>query len=233
MADRRNSTGRDGRLAARPRAPGTSGPAGTITIATGRRPALLFVPERYRSEAPAALAVILHGAGGAARGGLELLLDVADASGMLLLAPASADRTWDVLVDDFGPDVVAIDHALDQVFAAYAVDGKRLAIGGFSDGASYALSLGLANGDLFSHIIAFSPGFMAPPARVGRPSIYVSHGLRDGVLPIDVCSRRIVPVLERSGYDVRYREFDAAHVIPGDIRAQAVDWLNENAGDNV
>ena len=38
---------------------------------------------------------------------------------------------------------------------------------GFSDGASYALSLGAANGDLFTHIAAFSPGFMRPPVSVG------------------------------------------------------------------
>jgi predicted esterase len=40
---------------------------------------------------------------------------------------------------------------------------------GFSDGASYALSLGLANGDLFTHVLGFSPGFMRVPRHVGRP----------------------------------------------------------------
>ena len=173
---------------------------------------------------------MLHGAGGAARGGLELLLELAEVNEMLVLAPASTDATWDVLIEDFGPDVVAIDRALAQVFAGYAVDSRRLAIGGFSDGASYALSLGLANGDLFSHIIGFSPGFMAPPALVGRPLIYVSHGVHDQVLPIDRCSRRIVPSLQRQGYDVLYHEFDGPHTIPADIRAEAVDWLNGRVG---
>lgn len=222
-------SGRDGRLTARPGAPATDAPTGTITIETGGRQALLFVPKSYRPQTAAPLAVMLHGAGGAARGGLDLLQELAEANGMLLLAPASGDRTWDVIVDDFGPDVLAIDRALDEVFAAYAVDARRLAIGGFSDGASYALSLGLANGDLFSHVIAFSPGFMSPPARVGRPAIYVSHGVRDDVLPIDACSRRIVPRLEREGYDVLYREFDGPHTVPDDIRAEAVEWLNESA----
>ena len=32
-----------------------------------------------------------------------------------------------------------------------------------SDGASYALSLGLGNPQLFTHLVAFSPGFMRPP----------------------------------------------------------------------
>lgn len=49
-----------------------------------------------------------------------------------------------------------------QVLSNYAVDTTRLGVGGFSDGASYALSLGLTNGDLFTHVIAFSPGALYP-----------------------------------------------------------------------
>ena len=47
---------------------------------------------------------------------------------------------------------------------------------------SYALSLGLANGDLFTHVIAFSPGFITPAPPSGRPPIFVSHGTADQVL---------------------------------------------------
>jgi hypothetical protein len=72
--------------------------------------------------------------------------------------------------------------------------------GGLSDGASYALSLGLLNGDLFTHVIAFSPGFVAKGTRRGNPQVFVSHGLRDQVLPIDRCSRRIVRDLRGDDY---------------------------------
>jgi predicted esterase len=44
-------------------------------------------------------------------------------------------------------------------------------------------------------------------------------------LPIDLCSRRIVPRLERAGYDVRYREFDGGHTISPEIALEAVDWF--------
>jgi predicted esterase len=107
----------------------------------------------------------------------------------------------------------------------YAVDPARVAIGGYSDDASYALSLGLANGDLFTHVLAFSPGFVAPAERVGSPCIFVSHGTRDGWLPVERCSRRIVPQLERAGYEVRYREFDGGHVVPPEIGREAADWF--------
>ena len=96
---------------------------------------------------------------------------------------------------------------------------------GYSDGASYALSLGLANGDLFSHVLAFSPGFLAPTGQRESPRIFVSHGIRDGWLPIDSCSRRIVPRLERAGYEVRYRELDGGHVVPPDVACEAASWF--------
>jgi phospholipase/carboxylesterase len=119
---------------------------------------------------------------------------------------------------------------LEQTFASYAVDPGHVAIGGFSDGASYALSLGLTNGDLFSHVLAFSPGFAAPAGQRGAPDLYVSHGTHDEVLPIDPCSRRLVPRLREAGYAVRYREFDGPHSVPREIVADALAWFRTGAG---
>ena len=147
---------------------------------------------------------------------------------MRLLAPASRERTWDLLVGRrYGPDLALIDRALEQTFSRYAIDPARLAIGGFSDGASYALSLGITNGDLFTHVLAFSPGFMVPAGQTGSPRIFVSHGTRDRVLPIDRCSHRIVPSLKRDGYDVHYREFDGGHTILPEIALEAVGWFTQ------
>jgi phospholipase/carboxylesterase len=192
------------------------------------RDSYLYVPEGYRAERPVPLVLLLHGAGGHARQGLDLLRDLADAAGLLVLAPASRDRTWDLLVGRrYGPDLAMIDQALEQTFSRYTIDPAHLAIGGFSDGASYALSLGITNGDLFTHVIAFSPGFMAPAGQTGTPRIFVSHGTRDGVLPIERCSGRIVPELERGGYDVLYREFDGGHTISPEIALEAVGWFTQ------
>ena len=65
-----------------------------------------------------------------------------------------------------------MDQALAETLQRLPVDPACLAIGGFSDGASYAVSLGLTNGDLFSHVLAFSPGFAAPARRRGRPRVF-------------------------------------------------------------
>ncbi len=193
------------------------------------RDTLLYVPARYTPDQPASLVVLLHGAGGVAEHGLSLLQGLADDANLLLLAPASRRQTWDVIRGGYGADVTGINQAMEQVFSRYAVDASRLGIGGFSDGASYALSLGLTNGDLFTHILAFSPGFMAPARQEGKPNIYISHGTGDTVLPIDACSRKIVPRLERAGYAVRYHEFDGPHTVPPEITREALGWFRGDA----
>jgi phospholipase/carboxylesterase len=192
----------------------------------GARDGLLHVPASYAPERPAPLVVLLHGAGGDGRGILPLLRPHAEARGFVVVAPDSRQATWDVIqARRYGPDVAFLDAALADVFARCTIDPARVAVAGFSDGASYALSLGVANGALFSHVIAFSPGFMAPPAQEGAPRIFVSHGRGDTVLPIDPCSRRVVPELRRADYDVRYVEFDGGHSVPPTSVEEATAWF--------
>ncbi len=223
--DRREAIA-EGRITARPGTPRTSGKRGLqpLGLAEGRD-GLLYVPESYSADRPAPLAVMLHGAGGHARGGIAPLQPLADKAGLLLFAPDSRRQTWDVIHGGYGADVAYIDSALSRIFERYAVNPARVAVGGFSDGASYALSIGLTNGALFTHVIAFSPGFMAPAERQGKPRIYISHGTRDRVLPIDACSRRLVPRLQREGYDVLYREFDGPHTVPEEIAQEGLSWF--------
>ena len=219
---------RAGQLGARPAVnpPAAEGTSGTHQLGVAQeRDALLYVPPGYRPDQSHAMVLLLHGAGGNAEAGLSLLQPLADAANLVLLAVASRQQSWDVIVDDYGPDVELIDRALTETFSRYAVDPQRLAIAGFSDGGSYALSLGLSNGELVTHIIAFSPGFMAPKRTAGNPGIFISHGIHDDVLPIDRCSRQIVPRLERAGYAVRYREFDGPHTVPPEITREALDWF--------
>jgi phospholipase/carboxylesterase len=220
-----------GRLRARPG--GEAQPAGPAYAPGlhpiglgGRRDGLLRVPPPGGGDGAFPLVVMLHGAGGNAAGTLPLI-DAA-APGALVLAPESRGPTWDVILGAYGPDVSFLDAALRAVFGRHRVDGRRVALAGFSDGASYALSLALGNGDLFTHALAFSPGFAAPPEPpVGRPRLFVSHGAEDDVLPIGACSRRLVPRLRARGYEVRYREFAGGHFVPSELASEAVAMLAE------
>ena len=210
---------------------GTSQPAataqpGTYPLGITRgRDGLIYIPAGYKADQPMPLVVLLHGAGGDARGGLSILQSLADEFNLILLAPESRGRTWDFILDGYGLDVAYIEQALAQTFSRYNIDASRLAVGGFSDGASYALSLGVTNGDLFTHVLSFSPGFMDASRPEGKPRIFNSHGTNDRVLPIDRCSRRLVPDLQRRGYEVIYREFDGPHTVPYDIAREAVAWF--------
>jgi predicted esterase len=220
-------------LTARPEASPTQPPEGPpavpgthpLGLETGRDP-LLYVPPTVLPGAAAPLVLTLHGAGGDAEAGLALLGPLAEERGLLLLAPASRGTTWDAIRGAYGPDAALIDRALSRVFTAFAVDAGRVAVAGFSDGASYALGLGLANGDLLRKIVAFSPGFVPPGApREGKPTVFISHGDADEVLPIDRTSGKIVPNLREDGYDVTFREFSGPHTVPSGIAREAVDWL--------
>jgi predicted esterase len=172
------------------------------------------------------LLVFLHGATQSGAGLLRRIGPAADQAGVAVLAPDSRGTTWDAIADDFGEDVTFLNRALDFVFARLNVDAARIAIGGFSDGASYALSLGLANGDLFPRIVACSPGFVIQAPVEGRPRLFISHGTSDQILPIDQCSRVIVPRLRARGYDVTYREFEGRHELPPVIAGDAIRWLS-------
>ena len=207
----------DGRLAARPRAHVETSAKGERPLGLDRaRDAILHLPPKATAD-PLPLIVLLHGAGGSAEGVLRRLGSAPDEAGVAVLAPHSRDSSWDAVRDSFGPDVAFLDRALERVFETVAVDPERLAVGGFSDGATYALSLGLINGDLFRRVVAFSPGFVVEGTPHGKPRFFISHGTADPILPIDRCSRRIVAGLQKRGYDVTFREFHGGHEIPPDI----------------
>lgn len=190
----------------------------------GERDGVLYVPRGFDPKTPLPLAVVLHGAGRRAQN-MAYTFPLADELRLLVLTPDSRGRTWDVLLGGFGPDVDYIDRALAYTFERCTVDSSRLAITGFSDGASYALSLGMTNGDLFTHTIAFSPGFIARGTNRGKTRVYVSHGTNDQVLPIDITSHRIVPALQAAGYTVKYHEFEGPHRVPPEIAREAFEWL--------
>ncbi|TFV64648.1 UNVERIFIED_ORG: phospholipase [Bacillus sp. AZ43] len=213
----------EGRLDSRPSAavPTEPLPPGVHALDLGAgAEVLLAVPPGLVDVRP--LLVFFHGAGGSAAGSVALVGEAAAAAGVLLLAPTSVASTWDLIAGGLGRDVAVLDAALAGVRAPVS----RLAVGGFSDGASYALSLGLANGDLFDEVLAFSPGFAAPPSVRGRPRIRVFHGAQDRVLPVERCGRRVARDLTAAGYDVAYQEFAGGHVVRADDAADALgSWL--------
>ncbi len=216
------------RLASRPGTPTQTLTPGTYQItASNPNDGSLVVPSSYSASRSMPLLVSFHGAGQGAVSMLSAMSPYAESRGFLLLAIGARGLTWDVFTYKYSYDITFIDSALAWAFARCNVDAARVTVNGFSDGASYALGLGLGNGDLFSRAIAWSPGFLpgSDTSPVGKARFFVSHGKQDTVLPIDSASRVIVPSLTSSGYDVTYVEFDGGHQMPAAVVNQAMDWM--------
>jgi phospholipase/carboxylesterase len=213
------------RLAARPRRDvKTSLESGPLNLSRGDRDALIQMPSAPL-ESPLPLLVFLHGATQSGAGMLRRIGPSADRAGVAVLAPDSRGMTWDAIRGSFSDDIEFLNRALERVFGAAAIDPTRVAVGGFSDGASYAISLGLANGDLFPRVVACSPGFVIPVQPQGRARFFISHGTADQILPIDQCSRVIVPRLRALGHDVTFREFAGRHEVPAAIADEGLQWV--------
>lgn len=197
-----------------------------LGLGTGRD-GFIRIPSGHVPSTPAALALLLHGAGQDAReweDGFPLF----DELGLVVLSVDSRAASWDVRYGAFGPDVAFIEEALAKTFEGCNVDPSRMAIAGFSDGASYALSLGLTNGDLFTHVLGFSPGFVRTDERRGAPPVFLSHGTNDTVLPV-AFTRALAEQLEADGHDVLFEEFDGGHALPIEIGRQGFEWFVSDA----
>ena len=216
------------RLTARPGAPTESPTIGLSDLDIDGGPSgLMYVPESYSPDTPMPLFIGMHGAGGDADNWNGSYPGRAEERGMVFLAPDSRDHTWDVISGrGFGRDVERLDAMLHYTFERCRIDPTRIALGGFSDGASYALSLGIGNGDLFSHLVAYSPGFyVIPDPVVGTPPVFISHGTLDPILPFLNTRDRIVPSLRESGHDVTFYEFTGGHEVIASASTAALDWF--------
>ncbi len=208
---------------------------GVLTLAGG---AFAYLPKGM-TQAPMPLLVAFYGAGGQASDVLASFRDDADRDGFILLIPTSKAGTWDMIEDlksrlgvemrvtpRYGKDLKALDAALADLFAKVAIDPKRIGVMGFSDGATYALSVGTANPQLVGTVIAFSPG----PAFLGKSGstqrIFISHGEQDEVLPYSY-TRGIVSRIRVKKIPLLFESFKGGHTVPKDVRAKALAWFKQ------
>lgn len=211
--------------------------SGVLQLAGG---AYAYLPKGH-TAAPAPVLVALHGAGGQASDTLTSFRDLADANGIILVIPQSIKGTWDMIEDlssrlglemnvtpRYGKDLKALDTSLADLFTKVAVDPKQVGIMGFSDGATYALSVGTANPDLFKRVIVFSPG----PAFLGKSApdqyVFISHGEEDKVLSF-ANARGFASKLRVRHVPVDFEKFTGGHEVPKAIKEKAFAFFREPA----
>jgi phospholipase/carboxylesterase len=186
----------------------------------------------------------MHGRG-ADEHDLAPLLPALDPNGDLLgvlprgpLALPPGGRHWYVLREVGSPDretflqtFALLSDWLDGVLAENEVAPERLVLGGFSQGAVMAYSLGLAAGRqrpaailAFSGFIPLVDGFeLDLEGRAGLP-VSISHGSLDPIISVEF-AREARARLESAGLAVRYREDPVPHTIAAGALAQAKDLL--------
>jgi phospholipase/carboxylesterase len=198
----------------------------TVPFSAGSEECFMYVPAGYQASTPVPLVLMFHGEAQSSYQAIQTFQPHADAAGIALLAIDSGGTTWDIFADGvYGPDVEFMNVCLTAVFKVLNVDATRLTVEGFSDGASYALAVGRANGNFFSHVIACSAALAPGVTPVGKPAIFLAHGIQDPTFDIQSTGDAIDAKLVADGYTVDYVRFTGVHEFPDAIVQQAIAWL--------
>ena len=199
-----------------------------------------FYRPAVASSLPRPLIILFHGAGMSARNFLDGARAEADRCGCLLLSVQSAGETWDTIglvgaasrngraIRDqlFGADADRIEQALSIALRAADVDRRSVVFAGFSDGASYALSLGLANPAIVRGVIAFAPGFHLEPAAINpKQRLFIAHSPTDKILSFERTRDDTVASLKKAGFDLSFRTFEGGHRIDRALLSEGVDYV--------
>lgn len=109
---------------------------------------------------------------------------------------------------------------LDALERELGVDGSRVVLGGFSQGAMLALDVALRSARPFAGLTLLSGTLLAEdewvplmPARAGLP-VLQSHGRMDPLLPFAI-AERLRDELSKAGLAVKFLPFNGGHEIPG------------------
>ena len=190
---------------------------------------VVYVPESYDGVEPWPLVVALHGGSGNGRDFVWTWLREAKSRRALILSPTSQDGTWSLMGPDH--DLGPLSRMVDFVGEHWNLDRSRVLVTGLSDGGTYSLLCGLAEGSPFTHIAPVS-GVLHPlnlangnieRAR-GRP-IYLVHGTLDWMFPVAL-ARAAHETLEQAGAEIVFREIaDLSHTYPREENARIMDWF--------
>ena len=121
-----------------------------------------------------------------------------------------------------------IDYHLEQ----FKLEGQKVSLLGFSQGAILSWAVGLSHPERIDKIIALS-GYVNEDifgyAKEGLDQlrIFSSHGTEDPTLPVD-WARKGIALVEKKDLKVEYKEYPAGHSINPENFADLLAWLKTN-----
>ncbi|MFQ5699393.1 MAG: alpha/beta hydrolase [Myxococcota bacterium] len=227
-------------------------PTGFVHVERGSSRAILLTPDEIDADRLYPLITVLHGAGRQDELLARAYRDEPERRQALFLIPRSLHPTWDLIacndrwkLDAAGspeasgsgplrPDLDFLEYAYDLIWRRYPVDLGRQALVGYSDGASYALSYGLSNPEIFRAVMAWAAGFAvlevdradAPGPALPRPDVLLEYGTHDELFPFEQIALPMRERLESQGYAVEFRvDAGGRHWPPSEFQPEALDWF--------
>ena len=202
------------------------------------------IAPRLVSAGKAPALVLLHGRG-ANEDDLLGLAEYLDERLMIVSARApfawthGGGFTWYDVVDIGVPEPAMFTESyrkLEQFMAdirtGYAIDERRILLGGFSMGTVMSFALALSCPGSFLGVAAHS-GLI--PEATGLPYVweevrgkpfFVAHGVHDPVIPV-AFARRAKELLTKAHAAVTYREYDLQHQIGEESLNDMMKWVSD------
>jgi phospholipase/carboxylesterase len=215
----------------RPPAGTPAPPGGLVTIARGESRAFLLAPSEPDPARAHPLVTVLHGAGRQDELLLRAYREEPDRRQALFLVARSFHPTWDLIAGGDREDLDFLAWAWDDIYGRYPVDPARQALLGYSDGASYALAVGLSNPRHFAAVMGWAAGFLAIDtanlaADDPKPRVLLEYGTEDPLFPFDRVALPMREALERLGYPVTFRADEGGiHWPSPGFQPAALDWF--------
>ena len=212
----------------------TSGP-GLITISNASTLGYLLLPDPIEPARAYPLLTVRHGAGRQDELLVRAYRDEPARRDALFFIPRSTRPTRDLIVGQDRPDLDFLEQAYGEIYGRFRIDHGRQALIGYSDGASYALAVGLSNPKMFSAVMGWAAGFVVfDSAAIAptdpRPRVLLEHGTHDPVFPFEEIAVRNCAILRRLGYEVELRvDQGGIHWPSRTFQGAALDWYFSSA----
>jgi phospholipase/carboxylesterase len=203
--------------------------SGDVGDPDGRGGFCLYVPESYDGE-PLPLVVALHGGYGRGRDFLWSWLREARGRRFLLMAPTSQGTTWSLQAPPV--DGRRLASMVEYACESWSVDRDRILLTGLSDGATFALLVGLSPDSPYTALAPVS-GVLHPAVhangslqRAAGRRVHLVHGALDWMFPVAL-ARMARETLESAGCDLTYCEVpDLSHAYPREENDHILSWFD-------
>jgi phospholipase/carboxylesterase len=186
------------------------------------------------ADSTAPLLVWLHGSGGGPDGfesfwrKMPARMEIALPQGFIPDGDGYAwfDRKPGTSVEDFAKDIAGCEERVWRGVVAEA-HGRKVLVGGFSQGAILAYALAARHPEIVSAfpIAGVLPSELFPPGHTAMAPVFAMHGTEDTVIPVEY-GRRTVAGFRALGGQAELQEFPGAgHEITQGMRDALVEHV--------